>query len=139
MKAILVSGLHHWGFSVRVAKASAGGLSYLVPPISTILGSLSRGYCTNYAVKANKSCTDEFIEAYKSSLFWVSYGTEEPLLVPYSDLMREERVPYRRSAYRKAEELVEWFGVSAFGKVYGALAKFNIAILVNDNEGSGLS
>lgn len=136
MKGILISGIHHWGFSVRVPRTSAGGDSYIVPPITTILGALSRGYCVDYAVKNNVSCTENFIKEYLHDLFWLTYGTEEPSLMPYSDLLREERVPYRQSKYRKIESSGEWFGVSAFGKVYGANAVFKILLILNtDNIG----
>ncbi len=131
MKGIIIHGIHHWGFSVRVPRASAGGDSYIVPPITTILGALSRGYCSDYAVKSNVSCTKEFIDKFSSDLFWVTYGVEDPMLIPYSDLLREERVPYRRSKYRDIKEVTNWFGVSAFGKVYGAGASFSIVLLLN--------
>ena len=132
MKGVIVEGVHHWGFSIRVPKASAGGSSYPYVPISTILGALSRGYCTKYAMKNGVSCTDEFIKAYKDYIFWVAYGAEEPRLVTYSDMLREERIPYRQAKYRTAENVKEWFGVSAFGKTYGEFVKFSIAIIVSE-------
>jgi len=131
VKGILISGIHHWGFSIRVPRVSAGGESYIVPPITTILGALSRGYCVDYAVKDNVSCTQTFINKHIRDIFWVTYGTEEPSLMPYSDLLREERVPYKQQKYRTIEESSQWFGVSAFGKVYGANSVFKIAILLN--------
>lgn len=132
MKGILVEGIHHWGFSIRVPKASAGGSSYPYVPISTIIGALSRGYCTSYAVKDDTSCTYEFIQIYKNYIFWAAYGVEESRLIPYSDLLRQERVPYRRSSYRQPGQEKEWFGVSAFGKTYGEGVKFSIALIVTE-------
>lgn len=134
MKGIIISGIHHWGFSVRAPRTSAGGDSYIVPPITTILGALSRGYCVDYAVKNNVSCTENFINEHIKDLFWVTYGTEDPSLIPYSDLLREERVPYRQSKYRKIESSGDWFGVSAFGKVYGVNSTFKIALLLNTSD-----
>ncbi|QGA53969.1 type I-A CRISPR-associated protein Cas5 [Sulfolobus sp. E5-1-F] len=130
-KGIVISGIHHWGFSIRVPRTSAGGDSYIVPPITTILGALSRGYCSDYAVRSNVSCTKEFIDKFSSELFWITYGAEDRTLIPYSDLLREERVPYRQSKNRDIKEMANWFGVSAFGKVYGASASFSIAVLLN--------
>ncbi|QXJ28805.1 CRISPR-associated protein Cas5 [Saccharolobus shibatae B12] len=131
MKGVVIFGIHHWGFSVRVPRTSAGGSSYIVPPITTILGALSRGYCTDYAVKNNVSCTKEFIDKFSSDLFWVTYGTEEHMLMPYSDLLREERVPYRQSKNRSLDHVSDWFGVSAFGKVYCESVNFSILLLLN--------
>lgn len=144
MKGILISGIHHWGFSIRSPKVSAGGSSYPYVPISTILGALSRGYCTNYAVKDGTSCTEEFINNYKDYIFWVAYGVNEPRLLHYSDLMREERIPYRQKKYRSLtrkekgeviDNTREWFGVSAFGKTYGESVAFTIALIVSGKEG----
>ncbi|BDC18760.1 type I-A CRISPR-associated protein Cas5a [Acidianus sp. HS-5] len=141
MKGILISGLHHWGFSVRVPKASAGGSSYPYVPISTILGALSRGYCSSYAVKDGTSCTEEFISNYKPYIFWVAYGTDEPRLLHYADILREQRVSYRQDKYRRRirkekdkeiDNMREWFGVSAFGRTYAEDVKFSIAVLVKD-------
>ncbi|BAB64981.1 putative CRISPR-associated protein Cas5 [Sulfurisphaera tokodaii str. 7] len=132
MKGVLIYGLHHWGFSIRVPKASAGGKSFPYVPISTILGALSKSYCENYAVKNGTSCTKEFIDKYKGSLFWVAYGADESRLLPYSDIMREQRVSYKQKKYRSAEKLRDWFGVSAFGKTYGESVKFSIAVLLKD-------
>ena len=132
LKGILVEGIHHWGFSIRVPKTSAGGSSYPYVPISTILGALSRGYCTSYAVKDEISCTYEFVQFYKNYIFWVAYGVDEPRLIPYSDLMRQERVPYRKLNYRKPGQEKDWFGVSAFGKTYGEGVRFSIALIASE-------
>jgi len=141
MKSIFISGIHHWGFSVRKPKTSAGGDSYIVPPVTTLLGALSRGYCEEkgYASIHRKSCTEEFIEDFikkkcDCKFFWIAYGVEEPKLIPYSDLFREERAPYRREDHRKRGDVRELFGVSAFGKVYGLNAKFSISIILDSDK-----
>ena len=136
MKGIFISGLHHWGFSIRKPKTSSGGDSYIVPPVTTLLGALSRGYCEEkgYATINGKSCTEEFIEDFIKKkcgckFFWITYGIEDPALVPYSDLLRENRAPYKRE-----ERRLDWYGVSAFGRVYGANAKFSIVIVLDSNK-----
>ncbi|ARM74580.1 type I-A CRISPR-associated protein Cas5a [Acidianus manzaensis] len=133
MKGIVVTGSYHWGFSIRIPKTSAGGASYPVPPISTLLGALSRGYC-DHAVSSKRSCTEEFINnVARKDLFWITLGLDEPLLMPYSDMMRESRIPYKQSKYKKLNEIGQWFGVSSFGKVYGPCSRFEIFLVVKDN------
>ena len=138
MKGILITGIHHWGFSIRKPKTSAGGDSYIVPPVTTLLGALSRGYCEEkgYATINGKSCTEEFIEDFIKkkcgcNFFWITYGIEEPVLVPYSDLLRENRAPYKREENRLDMYGV---GVSAFGRVYGVNAKFSIVMVLDSSK-----
>ncbi|WP_256202630.1 type I-A CRISPR-associated protein Cas5a [Sulfuracidifex tepidarius] len=76
-----------------------------------------------------------------SYIFWVAYGADEPRLLHYADILREQRVSYRQDKYRKRtrkekdkeiDNLIEWFGVSAFGKTYAEDVRFSIAVLVKD-------
>ncbi|AHC52233.1 CRISPR-associated protein Cas5 [Sulfolobus acidocaldarius SUSAZ] len=135
MYGILIVGKHHWGYSVRYPSASAGGESFPMPPVSTLIGALSRGYCNHAVNERNESCTKEFVDQLaKKDLFWITYGTEEPLMIRYSDLMREERVPYRQEKNRKLEEMQNWFGVSAFGKIYAPMTTFNVLLLLRGKE-----
>jgi len=142
---VVVSGVLHWGFSVRIPGASAGGPTYPVIPPSTVLGALSRPWCMErgYAVRENTSCTKEFIDSVAKRVIEWGRGDEPGVLVsirnPYTvtmDLMRQERIPYRQSKYKGDRN--QWFGVSAFGKAYAPGAEFRIYLLIRDGVGDEL-
>ena len=134
VKALVIKGLHHWGFSIRVPLQSAAGKSYPVPPPSTIIGALAKPYCINevgYSTNNSLSCVVNFIrrKILAKELKWVTYGLIKGAAVPYSDLGRELRSPYRQSGKRTIKES---FGVAAFGKTYSPSSVFVIIAVLDD-------
>ena len=143
LRILVVRGVLHWGFSVRIPGTSAGGATYPTIPPSTVLGALSRTWCAEkgYATKNNKSCTEEFINNVASKAIEYRNGYPGVMLAieaPYTttlDVMRQQRVTYRRSTYRTEEYRDEWFGVSAFGKAYTPAAHFKIYLILKNGIG----
>ena len=135
VKALVIKGLHHWGFSIRVPLQSAAGKSYPVPPPSTIIGALAKPYCVNnigYSVNRDTSCTIDFIKhkILTGEVKWITYGLIKGAAVPYSDISRELRSPYKQSSKRSISDA---FGVAAFGKTYSPSSEFIIIIILGDS------
>ena len=143
LRILAIRGVLHWGFSVRIPGASAGGATYPTIPPSTVLGALSRTWCAEkgYATRNARSCTEEFIDAVASKAIEQRGNYPGVLLAvetPYTtalDLMRQQRVTYRQSQHRKLEKKDEWFGVSAFGKAYAPAARFKIYLVLRGDAG----
>ena len=126
--ALKVEGEFHWGFSVRLAGASAAARSYLVPPPTTLLGALARNLFTTEALMIKgrvTSSTINLLRAVKVATFKYLEGKEFfSLPVPFIDIIRTSRIPYLRTTHRREKE--RWFGVSGFGRIYAPSSKFNV-------------
>ena len=134
MKVLIVDGEFHWGFSVRAPYTSAGSQSYPLPPPTTLVGALARAYAKllskGEVTIINQDLYSTTIELL-DYVVWASIKLyRNNYMMPYSDMIRLLRVQYVREPYRI--EPTKWFGVSAFGKVYGN-TKFRIVyILLED-------
>ncbi|MEM1554720.1 MAG: type I-A CRISPR-associated protein Cas5a [Thermoproteota archaeon] len=147
MKALLVEGLFHWGFSVRVVTESAGAISYHVPPPSTLMGALAYGLVINRAypevIVENEKTIKSSVAKLKDVVKWATFafvnGSSKISAVRYSDFIRSFRLPYQRGV--RHEEPDYWYGISASGKVYALGTGFKILYFLNTKslEENGIS
>jgi CRISPR-associated protein Cas5a/b/c len=150
MLALLVEGVFHWGFSVRIVTESAGAQHYPYPPPSTLIGALAYGVS---AVRGLPECevpgsgrratlrsTAALVhKAVRWAAFAFSDGPSAPrraAAVGYSDFIRAFRLPYQRGARHVWEQQDMWYGVNAHGRVYACGAGFKALYLVDE---AGLS
>jgi CRISPR-associated protein Cas5a/b/c len=146
MLALLVEGVFHWGFSVRIVTESAGAQHYLYPPPSTLIGALAYGVS---AVKGLPECEVQgsrgsaplrsMVALVHKAVRWAVFAfSDEPsasrrtAAVGYSDFIRAFRLPYQRGARHTWEQLDMWYGVNAQGKVYACGAGFKVLYFVDE-------
>lgn len=147
MLALLVEGIFHWGFSVRIATESAGAQYYPYPPPSTLIGALAYGLsvvrrqpeCVE--LRDGKSTTLASAAALMHGVVrWAAFAFSDrfPVMhaaaVGYSDFIRAFRLPYQRGMRHTWDQSDMWYGVSAHGKVYACDAGFKIIYLVDENR-----
>lgn len=132
MKTLLVEGLFHWGFSIRVVTESAGALSYHVPPPSTLMGALAYGLSIDKTypevIIENERTIESSVTKLKDVVKWATFafanGSSKMGAVRYSDFIKSFRLPYQRGTRHEQKEF--WYGISASGKVYAGGMSFKI-------------
>jgi len=146
MIALLVEGVFHWGFSVRIITESAGAQYYLMPPPSTLIGALAYGVHVNRGVaecamgerkrgeRRIRSTAALLARAVKWASFAISEGVSRrrACVVGHSDFIRSFRLPYQRGVRHEQPEM--WYGICASGRVYACGTGFKILYLVNEER-----
>jgi CRISPR-associated protein Cas5a/b/c len=154
MRALLVEGIFHWGFSVRIITESAGAQYYLYPPPSTLIGALAYGInilkdfpeCTISNSGKQRTSRKELKIMSSAVLLhdivkWVAFAFSDELSVGkrsaaigYADFIRSFRLLYQRGARHVWEQSDMWYGVNAHGKVYACGTGFKILYLLDENR-----
>jgi CRISPR-associated protein Cas5a/b/c len=148
MLALMVEGVFHWGFSVRLVTESAGAQYYPYPPPSTLIGALAYGVSV---VKELPECVvttaggggagilstaAQVHRAVRWAAFAFSdeFSVGHAVAVGYSDFIRAFRLPYQRGTRHTWDQSDMWYGVNAHGRVYACGAGFK-AIYLADEKG----
>jgi CRISPR-associated protein Cas5a/b/c len=146
MLALLINGVFHWGFSVRIVTESAGAQYYPYPPPSTLIGALAYGISTLAGLPECRLSTDgkrvtlisTAALAY-DAVRWATFafsdefsGMKRSAATGYSDFIRAFRLPYQRGARHVWEQSDMWYGVNAHGKVYACGAGFKAFYLIEE-------
>lgn len=148
MLALLVEGVFHWGFSVRLVTESAGAQYYPYPPPSTLIGALAYGVS---AVKGLPECVvtpagrggagvlstaAQVHRAVRWAAFAFSdrFSTGRAAAVGYSDFIRAFRLPYQRGTRHTWDQSEMWYGVNAHGRVYACGAGFKVIYLADEER-----
>jgi len=143
MKALLVEGVFHWGFSVRIITESAGAQYYPLPPPSTLIGALAYGV---NALLAHPECEAQKrknlysgARRLRRAVKWAAFALSDELSVGgkaaaigYSDFIRSFRLIYQRGVRHQLEQKRMWYGISAHGKVYACGAGFKVLYLIDE-------
>jgi len=137
--ALLVEGVFHWGFSVRVVSESAAANPYPVPPPTTLVGALAYGYAITKGVAECFEAKGYYSTAAKifDHVLWASFGFKklnEQCFTPCTDMIRMFSLIYQRGERHKWKYYYEgmWFGVRGHGKVYYPNGGFMIVYLLDD-------
>lgn len=169
MMALLVKGVFHWGFSVRLITESAAAQWYPVPPPSTLIGALAYGVslakglpeCEIRGVEHGSASSrggkkrqepGEVILSGAARLLnvvrWATFAFSDELsvggrsaAVGCSDFIRAFRLIYRRKERHEWEDKDMWFGIGAHGKVYACGTGFKALYIIDEvqAERKGLS
>ena len=147
MKALLVKGVFHWGFSVRIVTESAGAQQYLLPPPSTLTGALSYGLSISKALsecitkKGKKVKLFSRVVKLADAIKWATFAFSDEASIDghaaaigYSDFIRSFRLIYQRGARHSWEQQDMWYGVSAHGKVYACGTGFKTVYIVDEQK-----
>lgn len=130
-----------WGFSVKSPFVSAAQLSILLPPPSTLIGSLAYGLaktlklpeCELISGGRIASRTRHVVQFIRSAHFGLDkefYGTYP---IQWTDISRTLALPFLQRPYRKPREKCSWFGIHGFGKVLMPNAHARLAFVVDSN------
>jgi CRISPR-associated protein Cas5a/b/c len=159
LRALLVEGVFHWGYSVRLISESAAAQQYLVPPPSTLIGALAfslnllkdfpefaeiRTGQQRARGRGHRSGVEEETELMSGAarllnvVIWATFAFSDELSVSgrafavgYSDFIRCFRLIYQRGIRHRWEDYDMWYGIGAHGKVYACGAGFKILYLVD--------
>jgi CRISPR-associated protein Cas5a/b/c len=146
MLALLVEGVFHWGFSVRLVTESAGAQYYPYPPPSTLIGALAYGVSAikglpeciiSPAGKGSNAILSTVAQIHRA-VRWATFAysskfPQRPVgAVGYSDFIRAFRLPYQRGQRHTWDQSEMWYGVNAHGRVYACGAGFKSIYLINE-------
>jgi CRISPR-associated protein Cas5a/b/c len=146
MLALLVEGVFHWGFSVRLVTESAGAQYYPYPPPSTLIGALAYGVSSvkglpesiiSPAGKGSNTILSTVAQIHRA-VRWATFAysskfPQRPVgAVGYSDFIRAFRLPYQRGQRHTWDQSDMWYGVNAHGRIYACGAGFKAIYLVNE-------
>ena len=148
MLALLVEGVFHWGFSVRIVTESAGAQCYPYPPPSTLIGALAYGMSSvSELPECRLSASGKRVSLVSSAAIvytavpWAAFAFSDAtavagrsVAVGYSDFIRAFRLLYQRGARHTWEQRDMWYGVNAHGKAYACGAGFKVIYLVDEEE-----
>jgi len=148
MLALVVRGLFHWGFSVRIVTESAGAHCYPYPPPSTLIGALAYGVsnvrgdpeCRLSTNSKNTTIVSNAI-LIADVVHWATFAFSDEgsimrrsAAVSYSDFIRAFRLLYQRVQRHTWNQSEMWYGVNAHGKVYACGAGFKIFYLIDEER-----
>jgi CRISPR-associated protein Cas5a/b/c len=152
MLALLVEGIFHWGFSVRLVTESAGAQYYPYPPPSTLIGALAYGVSAvkglpeciiSPAGKGSNAILSTVAQIHRA-VRWATFAFSDKFsvrrvgAVGYSDFIRAFRLPYQRGQRHTWGQSEMWYGVNAHGRVYACGAGFKAIYLVDEKRLEGL-
>jgi len=146
MLALVVRGLFHWGFSVRIVTESAGAQCYPYPPPSTLIGALAYGVSSVKGVPECKLSSKNTTIVSSATLIdgavrWATFAFSDEgsimrrsVAISYSDFIRAFRLLYQRVQRHTWDQSDMWYGVNAHGKVYACGAGFKTFYLIDEER-----
>jgi len=148
MLALVIRGLFHWGFSVRIITESAAAQYYPYPPPSTLIGALAYGINTlRGAPECGLSVSGKGVTVVSNAapvydvVPWATFAFSDELsamrrsvAIGYSDFIRAFRLLYQRGARHEWDQSDMWYGVNAHGKVYACGAGFKALYLIDERR-----
>ncbi|MHC1637483.1 MAG: type I-A CRISPR-associated protein Cas5a [Candidatus Nezhaarchaeales archaeon] len=134
--ALLIEGVFHWGFSIRMVSESAAANPYPIPPPSTLIGALAYGYATT---KREPECHEKGSFSTAAKVFdyvlWASFAlkwSNGQCLTSCTDMIRMFSLIYQRGERHEWKYHDMWFGVRGHGKTYYPNGAFAAIYLLKD-------
>lgn len=133
----------HWGFWVRVPHVSARQETYILPPPSTLLGTLAAGIAfavrdlngvhipeTRVAPNGSIEVPLPKVIVEKHAIKEIFFRVLERYGIRRTDISRQFQGPYVRKVNLEKDRS-QWFAVRTVGKVYSPLLVCEVAYLVD--------